>query len=90
MMAVDGEIRKRFGRLSDANMHRLLTPPNGPVRIILDTDAANEIDDQFALAWALLSPDRVEIEGGGQPLASGCRSLADQMGPAQSMLSSPL
>ena len=63
MMAVDGEIRKRFGRLSDANMHRLLTPPNGPVRIILDTDAANEIDDQFALAWALLSPDRVEIEG---------------------------
>ena len=34
----------------------------GPVRVLFDTDAANEIDDQFALAWALLSPDRLQIE----------------------------
>lgn len=29
--------------------------------IILDTDTYNEIDDQFALAYAMLSPDRVNI-----------------------------
>ena len=29
--------------------------------IILDTDAYNEIDDQFALAYAMLSPDRVNL-----------------------------
>jgi len=33
-----------------------LAPPNaecGRPRVVIDTDAANEIDDQFALAWAL-------------------------------------
>ena len=30
-------------------------------KIILDTDTYNEIDDQFALAYAMLSPDKVEI-----------------------------
>jgi purine nucleosidase len=28
---------------------------------VIDTDAANEIDDQFALAWALLSPERLDV-----------------------------
>jgi len=32
-------------------------------RVVIDTDAANEIDDQFAIAWALLSPEKLEIEG---------------------------
>lgn len=30
-------------------------------RVVIDTDAANEIDDQFALAWALLSPERLDV-----------------------------
>ncbi len=30
-------------------------------KIILDTDTYNEIDDQFALAYAMLSPDKVEL-----------------------------
>lgn len=29
--------------------------------IILDTDTFNEIDDQFALAYAMLSPDRIKL-----------------------------
>ncbi|MCJ7736093.1 MAG: nucleoside hydrolase [Anaerolineae bacterium] len=33
-----------------------LKPPRGPVKMVLDTDTYNEIDDQFALAYALLSP----------------------------------
>jgi hypothetical protein len=38
-------------------------PPASPVRIIIDADMANEVDDQFALALALGSPDRFRIEG---------------------------
>lgn len=40
-----------------------LAEPRTPVRLVIDTDAANEIDDQFALAWALLSADALQIEG---------------------------
>lgn len=43
---------------------RLAPPAAGPlVRIVIDTDAANEIDDPFALAWALLRPERLRVEG---------------------------
>jgi hypothetical protein len=52
-----------FPKLSDEKMKKMLEPPTGPVRLIIDTDAKNEIDDQFALAWALLSQDQLEIEG---------------------------
>jgi purine nucleosidase len=41
----------------------MLEPPPGPVRLIVDTDAYNEIDDQYAIAWALLSQDQLQIEG---------------------------
>jgi purine nucleosidase len=41
-------------------MHRL-APPRSRPRVVIDTDAANEIDDQFALAWALLSPERLDV-----------------------------
>lgn len=34
---------------------------NSVKNIILDTDTYNEIDDQFALAYAMLSPDKVKI-----------------------------
>lgn len=37
-------------------------PPAGPLRLLIDTDAANEIDDQFAIAWALQRPDRLRVE----------------------------
>jgi inosine-uridine nucleoside N-ribohydrolase len=40
---------------------RLADPPACP-RVVIDTDAANEIDDQFALAWALLAPERLRVE----------------------------
>lgn len=32
-----------------------------PKAVILDTDAYNEIDDQYAIAYAMLSPDRVKL-----------------------------
>lgn len=49
--------------LTPESRQRLLQPPEGPVRVVIDTDTANEIDDQFALTWALLSQDKLEIEG---------------------------
>lgn len=35
-----------------------LEKPKGPVDVVLDTDTYNEIDDQFALSYLLLSGDR--------------------------------
>jgi inosine-uridine nucleoside N-ribohydrolase len=46
----------------DAWYHRRLAPPAGRARVVIDTDAANEIDDPFAIAWALLSPQRLQVE----------------------------
>ena len=41
---------------------RLLPPETGTrLRCVIDTDAANEIDDCFALAWALLEPERLDV-----------------------------
>jgi purine nucleosidase len=37
-------------------------PSAYPVRAVLDTDTFNEIDDQFALAHALLSPEHITLE----------------------------
>ena len=62
-MAVSDAIVKRFPKLDEGDMRRLLSLPTGKSRMILDTDAANEIDDQFAIAWSLLSPDSIDLEG---------------------------
>ncbi len=43
----------------------MLTPPqkrDKKIRMVLDTDAFNEIDDQFAVAYALLAKDRISLE----------------------------
>jgi hypothetical protein len=45
--------RKRFERL---------LPPVGKVNMVLDTDTFNEIDDQFAVVYALLSQDELSVE----------------------------
>ena len=39
-------------------------PPKGErIRLLVDSDAKNEIDDQWAIALAILSPERFDIEG---------------------------
>ena len=53
---------KRFPFLSRERRRELLRPPSERVRVVIDTDAANEIDDQYALTWAVLSPERLDIE----------------------------
>lgn len=39
-----------------------LQPAEGKVRVVVDTDTYNEIDDQFAVVYALLSPEQMEVE----------------------------
>jgi len=39
-----------------------LEPPKGKVRMVLDTDTYNEIDDQFALCYAYLSKEKISLE----------------------------
>ncbi|MEM6463448.1 MAG: nucleoside hydrolase [Pseudomonadota bacterium] len=62
-MLTPDHILERFPKMSDTELERRLAHPGKPARVIIDTDAANEIDDQFALAWALLSPERLRLEG---------------------------
>lgn len=52
-----------FPRHDDAWYRARLALPRGRPRVVIDTDTANEIDDQFALAWALLSPEQLDILG---------------------------
>lgn len=48
--------------LTENQRVRQLEPPKGKVRMVLDTDTYNEIDDQFALVYAILSSDKLDIE----------------------------
>ena len=43
-------------------MIRRLDKPQGCVDVVLDTDAYNEIDDQFAIAYMLKSQDRLHVK----------------------------
>ena len=40
---------------------RLIAPPSGRVDVVIDADATNEIDDQLAIVWAMLRPDRINL-----------------------------
>jgi len=47
-----------FPKLAMEQRVKSLAPVDGhPIRMVLDTDTYNEIDDQFALVYALLSPE---------------------------------
>ena len=52
----------KFPQISDAKRLERLQPPAGKVRMVLDTDTYNEIDDQFAVVHALLSPEKLIVE----------------------------
>lgn len=51
-----------FPTLSASKRIEMLQPPTGQVRMVLDTDTYNEIDDQFAVVHALLSPEHLNVE----------------------------
>ena len=52
----------QFPSLLETKRLEMLQPPEGRVRMVLDTDTYNEIDDQFAVVHALLSPEQLNLE----------------------------
>jgi len=49
---------QEFPAVSESQRIEMLKHPGSrPVRMVLDTDTGNEIDDQFALVYALISPE---------------------------------
>lgn len=53
---------RQFPEISAVQRLKRLTLREGLLRMVLDTDTYNEVDDQFALAHALLSPERLQVE----------------------------
>jgi inosine-uridine nucleoside N-ribohydrolase len=49
--------------IAAAEYDDFLAVPQGKCELILDTDTYNEIDDQFALTYALLAGDRINLHG---------------------------
>ena len=49
-------------KLSIDKRLKLLEPKSGRLRVVLDTDTYNEIDDQFAVVQMMLSQDRLSVE----------------------------
>lgn len=51
-------------KLSPKDRRIPVIPPKGErIRVIIDSDTKNEIDDQWAITLAILSPERFKIEG---------------------------
>lgn len=70
-----------FPDLPVALRHERLDPPASPPRVVLDTDTYNEVDDQFAVVHALLSPDRLRLEA----ITAAPFHNANSDGPADGM-----
>lgn len=51
-----------YPHMDEAIRIQKLNPPSGKVRAVFDTDTYNEIDDQFALVYALLSPESIDLQ----------------------------
>lgn len=51
-----------FPKLSMQFLINSLEPPKSKVRIVFDTDTYSEVDDQFALVYAIKSSDKIEFE----------------------------
>ncbi len=48
--------------VDQSSLLRRLEQPTGPVDVVLDTDTYNEIDDQYALAYLVLNPERLRLQ----------------------------
>ena len=48
--------------LSDVQRLKMLEPPKGIADMVLDTDAFNEIDDQFAISYAVHAPEKLSVK----------------------------
>lgn len=52
----------QFPKINESVRLQKLTPATSKIRMVLDTDTYNEIDDQFAVVYSLLSPEKLDVE----------------------------
>ncbi|MDZ7376327.1 MAG: nucleoside hydrolase [candidate division KSB1 bacterium] len=52
----------KFPIISESLRLERLQSPQGKIKIVIDSDTYNEIDDQFAIVYALLSSERLTVE----------------------------
>jgi inosine-uridine nucleoside N-ribohydrolase len=53
---------QKFPEISQEVRLQRLMPNKDKINVVIDTDTYNEIDDQFAVVYALLSPEHMEVE----------------------------
>ncbi len=51
-----------FPKIKEEERKQKLNVPAGKIHLIIDTDAKNEVDDQFAVSWAIRSPERFIVD----------------------------
>jgi inosine-uridine nucleoside N-ribohydrolase len=51
-----------FPTLNESYRVKRLEPPENMVHMVLDTDTYNEVDDQFAVVYSLLSPEKISVD----------------------------
>lgn len=52
----------KFPKISTEKLFERLAHPEEKINMVLDTDTYNEVDDQFALAYALKSPEKIRLK----------------------------
>lgn len=52
----------KYPELSETLRMARLAPPTGKINMVLDTDTFNEVDDQFAVVYALRSEARMHVQ----------------------------
>ena len=58
LLAASPLLAQDYPPISEGQRIKMLAPPTKrPVRMVLDTDTFNEIDDQFAVVYAMISPE---------------------------------
>lgn len=53
---------QKLPKIDESVRIKRLEPPKGKVKMVFDTDTYNEIDDQYALSYAYLSKDKIQLE----------------------------
>lgn len=62
LMILSNVLAQDSPKFSDTFRLKQLEPPTGTLRMVLDTDTFNEVDDQFALAYTVLSKEKIKLE----------------------------
>jgi inosine-uridine nucleoside N-ribohydrolase len=55
-------MQSKFLNIDDSTLNTMLTPAIGKIDIVIDSDTFNEIDDQFAITYAMLSPEKLNVK----------------------------